>query len=127
MPFYIVLTAPFTNKDGLLHTAKAEQLPPGEGGIDISVNLNVRPKDIPASVEVPMEQMTREQGAEAVSARVWQATKRFLGQEQNWVSAEQGNILRLFINSDYYQKSMDTNKDRYSDDNRRFRKLEHFA
>jgi hypothetical protein len=47
----------------------AARLPPGEGGIDIVVVLSHTPAGIPVAIEVPMERLAREKGAEAVARR----------------------------------------------------------
>lgn len=39
--------------EGLLHAARAERLPPGEGGIDLSAILRALPAGIPVSLEIP--------------------------------------------------------------------------
>ncbi len=62
----------------LLHTARAERLPPGEGGIDIAAVLAHLPPGIALSLEVPMTALTAEQGAEAVARRVHDAARRTL-------------------------------------------------
>ena len=60
-------------------TARAERLPPGEGGLDILGVLRHMPPGIPIALEVPMAQLTREVGAEAVARRVREAGDRLLG------------------------------------------------
>ena len=62
----------------LLHTGRAERLPPGEGGIDIRGILRHMPPGIPVALEVPMTAMSAAQGAEAVARRVRQAAGRLL-------------------------------------------------
>ena len=62
----------------LLHTARAERLPPGEGGIDIKGILRHMPQGIPLALEVPMTAMRRAEGSEAVALRVRQAAERLL-------------------------------------------------
>ena len=52
----------------LLHTGRAERLPPGEGGIDIRGILRHTPPGIPVALEVPMTAMSAAQGAEAVKS-----------------------------------------------------------
>jgi sugar phosphate isomerase/epimerase len=66
-----------TTLDGLLHTARAERLPPGEGAIDIASIVRRMPQGIPVGLEVPMEGLTREIGPEGVALRVRQAATRF--------------------------------------------------
>ncbi|MGG5820740.1 sugar phosphate isomerase/epimerase family protein [Falsiroseomonas sp. HW251] len=64
--------------EGLLHHARAERLPPGEGGIEIKGVLDALPPGIPIALEVPMEAMARALGAEAVALRVGEAADRLL-------------------------------------------------
>jgi sugar phosphate isomerase/epimerase len=66
--------------EGLLHTARAERLPPGEGAIDIAPVLRATPDDIQIALEVPMQQMTRREGPEAVARHVHDAAVKFLAQ-----------------------------------------------
>ena len=67
-----------TTTEELLHTARAERLPPGEGGIDIAAVLRRMPPDRTIALEVPMQRMTALQGPEAVARRVHDAARRFL-------------------------------------------------
>ncbi len=69
-----------TTTEGLLHTARVERLPPGEGGIDIAPILRAMPDDTRIALEVPMQQMTRLHGAEAVARHVHDAAVQFLAQ-----------------------------------------------
>jgi sugar phosphate isomerase/epimerase len=69
-----------TTTEGLLHTARAERLPPGEGGIDIAPILRAMPGDTQISLEVPMQQMTRREGPEVVARHVHDVAVRFLAQ-----------------------------------------------
>jgi sugar phosphate isomerase/epimerase len=62
----------------LLHTARAERLPPGEGGIDIKGILSHMPRGIPMALEVPMTSRSAVEGAEAVALQVRQAAERLL-------------------------------------------------
>jgi sugar phosphate isomerase/epimerase len=66
--------------EGLLHTARAERLPPGEGAIDIAPILRAMPGDTQVALEVPMQQMTRIEGPEAVARHVHDAAVKFLAQ-----------------------------------------------
>lgn len=68
-----------TTLEGLLHNARAERLPPGEGELDILGVLSHLPKDIPFSLEVPMEALTKQIGPEAVALKVREAATRLLG------------------------------------------------
>jgi sugar phosphate isomerase/epimerase len=69
-----------TTTEGLLHAARAERLPPGEGAIDIAPILRVMPGESQIALEVPMQQMTRSDGPEAVARHVHDATVKFLAQ-----------------------------------------------
>jgi sugar phosphate isomerase/epimerase len=63
----------------LLHAARAERLPPGEGGINIKDILALMPAGIPFALEVPMTALTEKIGPEAVALRVRQAATKLLG------------------------------------------------
>jgi sugar phosphate isomerase/epimerase len=65
--------------EGLLHTARSERLPPGEGGLDIKGILRHMPQGIPLALEVPMQALTHAIGAEAVARRVREAAARMIG------------------------------------------------
>jgi sugar phosphate isomerase/epimerase len=67
-----------TTVEGLLHTARAERLPPGEGGIDIAAILTRMPDHTQITLEVPMQRLTGLEGPEAVARRVHDATLRLL-------------------------------------------------
>lgn len=62
----------------LLHAARVERLPPGEGEIDLVSFLNALPPDIPLALEVPMTAMARSEGPRAVVKTVMAATRRYL-------------------------------------------------
>ncbi len=62
----------------LLHTARAERLPPGEGDINIRDILGRLPSGVPIGLEVPMESLTRERGPEEVARRVLNAAVQLL-------------------------------------------------
>ena len=69
-----------TTTEGLLHTARAERLPPGQGGINIAPILRVMPDDTQIALEVPMQHMTSTEGPEAVARHVHDVAVRFLAQ-----------------------------------------------
>ena len=69
-----------TTIEGLLHTARAERLPPGEGCIDIAPILRAMPDDTQIALEVPMQQMAGLEGAESVARHVHDVAVRFLAQ-----------------------------------------------
>jgi sugar phosphate isomerase/epimerase len=72
---------PVTTEE-LLHTARAERLPPGQGAIDIAPALRAMPRNTQIALEVPMQQLTRSEGPEAVARHVHDAAVRFLAQLQ---------------------------------------------
>jgi sugar phosphate isomerase/epimerase len=81
LPFVHVCDAPAdkpSTLEGLLHTARAERLPPGAGGLDILRILERMPPGIPVALEVPMERLTREIGPEQVALRVRQNASELL-------------------------------------------------
>lgn len=80
-PFVHVCDAPAgkpATTEAMLHTARAERLPPGDGGIDIAGVLRHMPASIPVALEVPMETLTRDQGPEAVARRAIEGAKRVM-------------------------------------------------
>lgn len=84
LPFVHVCDAPAekpTSVEAMLHTARAERLPPGEGAIDILGVLSGLPPDIRMALEVPMDRLTGEIGPEAVARRVRESTERLLARQ----------------------------------------------
>ena len=79
LPFVHVCDAPvregYTTEE-LLHAARAERLPPGEGGIPLRRILAHMPPGIPVGLEVPMSALAEAAGPEAVARRVRQAAGR---------------------------------------------------
>jgi sugar phosphate isomerase/epimerase len=67
-----------TTVEGLLHTARAERLPPGEGGIDIAAILARIPDHTQITLEIPMQRRTTLEGPEAVARHVHDATVQLL-------------------------------------------------
>jgi len=81
LPFVHVADAPAerpATTEGLIHAARCERLPPGEGAIDIAGILGRMPRGIPVALEVPMQALTREIGAEGVARRVREAAAHVL-------------------------------------------------
>lgn len=81
LPFVHVSDAPAekpVSTEGLIFTARAERLPPGEGGIDIAGIMRHMPPAIPVAVEIPMEGLTRRVGPEEVARRARDAAARAL-------------------------------------------------
>jgi len=72
-----------TTTEGLIFTARAERLPPGEGGIDIPAIVSRMPAGIPVALEVPMDALTRAVGPEAVARRCREAAARVLANVGN--------------------------------------------
>jgi sugar phosphate isomerase/epimerase len=82
LPFIHVCDAPAerpTTLEGLLHHARAERLPPGEGGIEIKAVVDRMPPGIPIALEVPMTEFSLTAGPQAVVRRVIEAARRLLG------------------------------------------------
>lgn len=81
LPFAHLADAPiqpsYTEAD-LLHTARAERLCPGQGGIDLAGFVNALPHHIPIIAEIPMAARTLAQGEEAVLRQVFAACRRLL-------------------------------------------------
>jgi sugar phosphate isomerase/epimerase len=66
------------NQEELLHQARSERLPPGEGGLRLAELLRAVPGDLPLSIEVPQQALARSVPA-AESARFLRlATERLL-------------------------------------------------
>ena len=81
LPFVHVADAPVQasySTEELLHAAREERLPPGDGGIDIKRILIRMPRDIPIALEVPMTAMAAAEGEEVVALRVRRAAERLL-------------------------------------------------
>ncbi|GAA6148539.1 TIM barrel protein [Pseudooceanicola nitratireducens] len=68
---------PYSTED-LLHAGRAERLPPGDGGIDLSAYVRALPGDLPLALEVPMTAHTAAHGPEATVAHVMRRTRAFL-------------------------------------------------
>ena len=66
------------DRDGLLHEATRDRLPPGEGAIDLVALLRAMPRGIPVALEVPMEEAARREPAPARLARLVAATRAVL-------------------------------------------------
>ena len=81
MPFVHVCDAPAERPatlEGQLHHARAERLPPGEGGIEIRAVLARMPAGIPVALEVPMTSLSRSEGPGAAIRRAIDAARRLL-------------------------------------------------
>jgi sugar phosphate isomerase/epimerase len=66
--------------DAILAEARAERLFPGEGGLDLLGLLRAVPRDLPLSLEVPMQTLARTLGATERARRALAATRRVLAQ-----------------------------------------------
>ncbi|HEY2928969.1 sugar phosphate isomerase/epimerase family protein, partial [Piscinibacter sp.] len=64
--------------EGLLHQARAERLPPGQGGLDLAALLRAVPRDVPLSLEVPMATLARTMPASARARLLRETTERWL-------------------------------------------------
>lgn len=64
--------------EGLLHTARAERLFPGEGGIDLLPIVRAMPPELPVSIEVPTAALARTVPAAERVRRAVAATRRVL-------------------------------------------------
>lgn len=62
----------------LLHTARAERLFPGEGGIDLVSLARAMPPDLPVSLEIPGEELAQTVGAEERARRAVESAKMIL-------------------------------------------------
>ncbi len=67
--------------DGIIHTARAERLFPGEGGIDVRGILQCLPSDIPYSLEIPRVTLTKALGPEEVARLALRVTRHHLDEE----------------------------------------------
>lgn len=64
--------------EGLLKAARAERLPPGEGGLDLEGFLRVMPADIPVALEVPMQARSALEGELAIARECRNATENLV-------------------------------------------------
>ena len=64
--------------EGLLHTARAERLFPGEGGIDLPPLVRAMPADITVSLEIPTLELARTVGPEERVRRAIAAARRVI-------------------------------------------------
>jgi sugar phosphate isomerase/epimerase len=67
-----------TTDEGFIFTARQERLLPGDGGIDIVSMMRHMPQGIPVALEIPMNTLTAEIGAEEVARRAREAAARVL-------------------------------------------------
>jgi sugar phosphate isomerase/epimerase len=62
----------------LLHQARAERLMPGDGGLDLAGMLRAVPADVPLSLEIPMQALTRSMPAMPRTRQMLDKTRRLL-------------------------------------------------
>lgn len=62
----------------LLHQARAERLMPGDGGLDLVAILRAVPRDVPLSLEIPMQALTRTMPAVARTKLMLDKARRLL-------------------------------------------------
>ncbi|CAO3441143.1 sugar phosphate isomerase/epimerase family protein [Azospirillum endophyticum] len=67
-----------TTTEGLIHAARAERLFPGDGGIDLVGMMRPLPRDLPVSLEIPMETLSRTVGPEERVRRALDKAKAVL-------------------------------------------------
>lgn len=67
-----------TTLEGLLLQARAERLRPGDGGLDLVGIFSALPRDLPVSVEIPMEQLAKTVPATERARRAAVATRKLL-------------------------------------------------
>ncbi|MGV8832294.1 MAG: sugar phosphate isomerase/epimerase family protein [Devosia sp.] len=71
---------PFVTSDAaLIHTARAERLLPGDGGIDLVGMLNALPKDLPISIEIPQHGRSKTISAKQRASEALKRTMKLLG------------------------------------------------
>lgn len=68
---------PYSTED-LLHTGRAERLPPGAGQIDLRAILARLPPDLPMALEVPMIGLQAVEGSKYVASRAVAAARQLL-------------------------------------------------
>lgn len=67
-----------TTKEGLIHTARAERLFPGDGGIDVRGILACLPPDIPYALEIPGDTLAGQIGLREYARRALCRAKEHL-------------------------------------------------
>lgn len=71
-----------TDLPGLLFQARCERNFPGEGGLDLAALLDALPDDIPISLEVPTEELTKTVNALERAKRAREATLKLLNRNK---------------------------------------------
>ena len=67
----------------ILHTARCERLFPGEGSIDVRGILASLPADIPYSLEIPRQALTRAVGPEEVARLALRVARAYLDEPRD--------------------------------------------
>jgi sugar phosphate isomerase/epimerase len=67
-----------TDVAGLLYQARAERLMPGDGGLDLKGILRALPADLPLSLEIPMETLSKTVGAVERTRQMLAKTRHLL-------------------------------------------------
>ena len=62
--------------EALIHTARAERLFPGEGGIDLQHFVRALPQDLPISLEIPTAALARQVPADERARRALDAARK---------------------------------------------------
>ena len=62
----------------LLHQARAERLMPGDGGLDLRGMLRAAPRDVPISLEIPMQELARSMPARERARQMLAKTRALL-------------------------------------------------
>ena len=82
LPFVHLSDAPRRppyDEAALLHAARAERLPPGQGEIDLPALLAALPPGVPLGLEVPMINLAESEGLEVVARAALEGARRVLG------------------------------------------------
>jgi sugar phosphate isomerase/epimerase len=83
LPFLHLCDAPVRDKystDDLLFAGREERLAPGEGDINLKDIIARMPENIPIALEVPMTQLMRAEGSEAVALKNITAARNLLSE-----------------------------------------------
>ncbi|MCI4665107.1 MAG: sugar phosphate isomerase/epimerase [Neomegalonema sp.] len=81
LPFAHICDAPVAppyTEAQLLHAARAERLPPGDGEIDLPAIIEALPPDIPLAAEAPMSALSATAGHDETLRRVFEATRKIV-------------------------------------------------
>lgn len=70
---------PYTTEE-LLHTARAERLPPGKGQINLQPFLNALPPEVTIGLEIPMRRVLPSDDVKSAITAIYQGTNEYLAQ-----------------------------------------------